>query len=283
VREERVEQRIARIAVVQFGVISANQLIDCGLSTSAISRWAFSGRLHRVHRGVYAVGHVALSLRGRWKAATLYCGEGSAISHRSGVELWRMLNPNGGPIHVTVASRGGRRPPPGLIIHRYPSLQDRDVTNLHGIPVTTPQRSLIDARRMLEPGELRQAVRQAEFLDLPIDARVVIPDETTSELELRFLALCRRHRLPLPEANVLVAGVRVDFLWRSARLVVETDGYAAHRGSVAFEEDRARDARLAALGYEVIRLTWRQVVHEQAATARLVRARLRARTTQSSR
>jgi very-short-patch-repair endonuclease len=141
----------------------------------------------------------------------------------------------------------------------------------------------MDSRRTLEPGELRQAVRQAEFLGLPIDASAVIPDGATSELELRFLALCRRHRLATPEANVVVAGIRVDFLWREARLVVETDGYASHRGSVAFEEDRTRDAHLAALGYEVLRLTWRQVVRESASTAKLVRTRLRARSTQSSR
>lgn len=256
-REERVEQRIASIAATQFGVVSASQLIESGLSTSAISRWAASGRLHRIHRGVYAVGHSGLSLHGRWEAVTLYCGEGSAISHRSGIELWRMLKPTGGPIHVTVRSAGGRHSQAGVVIHRSPSLPSHDVTSQDGIPVTTPQRSLLDARHTLKPGELRQVVREAEFLDLPIDASVLIPDGATSELELRFLALCRRHRLPMPETNVWVAGVRVDFLWREARLVVETDGYAAHRGTVAFEEDRARDARLAALGYEVLRLTWR--------------------------
>lgn len=153
----------------------------------------------------------------------------------------------------------------------------------HGIQVTTPQRTLLDLRATIQPGELRRAIRQAEILRLPIDARAVVPDRVTSELELRFLALCRHHRLPMPEANVFIGGLRVDFVWREARLVVETDGRAYHDGVIASEDDRARDARLATLGYEVLRLGWHEVVRERAATAARIRSRIRERSTQDSR
>jgi very-short-patch-repair endonuclease len=70
-------------------------------------------------------------------------------------------------------------------------------------------------------------MRQAEFLRLPIGERLA-PDHTRSELERRFLALCRRHRLPKPEVNVRVGPFLSDFLWRARHLVVELDGFGAH-------------------------------------------------------
>ena len=280
-REVRVERRIAAIAGEQYGLVITIQLLELGLDKSAITRRVQAGLLHRIYRGVYAVGHLALSLEARWKAATLSCGEGAVLSHRSAAELWRMLEPSAGPIHVAVVTPGGRSPRQGIEIHRLPSLQSRDITIHNGIPATRPQQTLLDLRATIPPGELRLALRQAEYLKLPVDASAIVPDRAASELELRFLALCRRHRLPAPETNVLIAGMRVDFLWRSARLIVETDGRAYHRGLVAATDDRARDARLAALGYEVWRLSWRQVVHERAATAKLIRQRLRS--TQTSR
>ena len=103
-------------------------------------------------------------------------------------------------------------------------------------------------------------------------------DGPRTELEDRMLALCRRHRLPQPEVNVRVSRYEVDFLWRDKRLIVEVDGWGAHRTRSAFEEDRARDARLALLGYEVVRFTWRQRTRDQAAVAKTIRELLRART-----
>lgn len=92
-----------------------------------------------------------------------------------------------------------------------------------------------------------------------------------------MLALCRRHRLPLPEVNVKLDRIEVDFLWRQQRLVVEVDGWGAHRTRSAFEEDRARDAHLAVLGYEVVRFTWRQITDDPAGVAKTIRALLEVR------
>jgi very-short-patch-repair endonuclease len=120
----------------------------------------------------------------------------------------------------------------------------------------------------------RQAVREAEFLGLPIDPRALVPDGTASELERIFLRLCRREKLPMPDVNVWIGRDQVDFFWREHLLVVETDGYRAHRGSVAFEDDRAKDHRLLALGYGVLRFTYSRVLQEPGPVAALVRRRL---------
>lgn len=99
-------------------------------------------------------------------------------------------------------------------------------------------------------------------------------DGTRSELERRFLLLCRQHRLPPPEVNVRIAGLLVDFAWRDHGLVVETDGYRFHRGHVAFEDDRSRDLRLRQAGFDVIRLSYRQVLEGSKQVADVLRRAL---------
>lgn len=136
--------------------------------------------------------------------------------------------------------------------------------------MTTPARTIADLHRAnvtrgcpatVSSRELRRAIRQAGVLGLSVDAAAEA-DRTRSELEHLFLRLCRRHRLPMPEVNVPIDVLLVDFLWRDRQLVVETDGYRYHRGRAAFEEDRNRDLKLKSLGYEVLRLSYRQIVEE---------------------
>ena len=118
------------------------------------------------------------------------------------------------------------------------------------------------------------AIRQADFIGLPIGDQGAESDGTRSEGERRFLRLCRRHGVPKPEVNVRVGRFTADFLWREQRVVVETDGYASHRGRQAFEDDRARDNEVMALGYDVLRFSDDRIANEPAAVAALVAARL---------
>ncbi|HYQ79692.1 MAG TPA: DUF559 domain-containing protein [Solirubrobacterales bacterium] len=140
------------------------------------------------------------------------------------------------------------------------------------IPVTTVARTLADLPSTLAPYLVRRAVRQAEFLKLPTGIET---DRTRSDLERSFLRLCRLYGLPRPEVNVPIRGMTVDFLWRDAWLVVETDSYATHGGTVAFEDDRERDMRLRRLGFAVHHFSERQLELEPAAVAADVAAALR--------
>jgi very-short-patch-repair endonuclease len=269
------DAKVAAIAARQHGVVSISQLRDAGLSADAVWDRSRLGRLHRVHRGVYAVGHRALGFEGRCMAAVLALGD-AVLSHRGAAALWRMLPPAAGPIDVSVASRGGRRRHRGIRVHRPRSLGDKQLTRRHRIPVTTPARTISDLRRVAAPAELRRAIRQAEVLGLTLDEEID-GDRTRSELERLFLELCRRHDLPMPEVNTRVGGLIVDFLWRDPRLIVETDGYRFHRGRAAFEDDRARDLGLRALGFEVLRLSYRQVKEEPGRVAAALRIALAGR------
>lgn len=264
---------LARLATRQHGIVSVTQLRALGLSPDAIKRRSQSGRLHRIHRGVYAVGHSGLSDEGRWLAAVLACGEGAVLSCNSAAELWKLLPARGGPVDVTVPGQSGRKKRFGVRVHRSSSMQKTASTVRKGIPVTTPARTIADLRRTASPSVLRRAVREAGMLGLPIadDAK---RDHTRSELERLFLRLCRRHRLPSPQVNVKLGRYTADFLWADRRLVVETDGWQAHRSRLAFEEDHARDLELKLRGYEVLRFTYRQVRGDPGGVAAALRALL---------
>lgn len=128
------------------------------------------------------------------------------------------------------------------------------------IPVTTVARTVEDLRGEVAPRLVRRAVRQAELMGLRLDG--VESDRSRSDLERDFLALFLRHGVPPPEVNATVGRWEVDFLWRSQRVVVEADGFAYHRGSVAFEADHARDLDLRDRGYLVLRFTGDQLREE---------------------
>lgn len=217
-------------------------------------------------------------------AAVLACGPGAVLSHGAAAAHWGLLRPLDGPIDVTVPTRSGRKRRKGIRIHRCATLGKaplstdgslrrlaRPVTVRDYIPVTTVARTIADLPSTLPPRLVRRAIRQAEFLKLPTGIET---DRTRSDLEREFLRLCRRYGLPAPEVNVVIGGMTVDFLWRDARLVVETDSYATHGGTIAFEDDRERDLRLRRLGYAVHHISERQLGLEPAAVAADVAAAL---------
>jgi hypothetical protein len=252
------DAEIGQIASRQHGVVTAAQLAGAGIDKDGVGWRVGTGRLHRLHRGVYAVGHRSLSWRGRWLAAVLAMGDGAVLSHGSAAALWQFLRPMGGPIQVTVSGDGGRRARQGIVVHRSRTLTPSHVTMRHGIAVTTPARTIEDIRTEVEPYLFRRALRQAELAGHRVP-HLSATKRTRSDLELLFLALCEDHGLPRPLVNHRVHGYRVDFFFVDHRLAVETDSWNYHRGSVAMEDDHARDLALRAHGIETRRYTGDQL------------------------
>jgi very-short-patch-repair endonuclease len=266
--------RILRVARRQWGVVTRAQLTALGLSANGIAQWVRPGRLIRLYRGVYAVGHDRLTRDGRWLAAVMACGPGAALSHRDAAALWDLRQSNSAYIDVIVPSQSGRKRA-GLRIHRSARLRPDEVTVRHGIPVTTVARTLLDLADVLEKQALRRVVTEAEYLnrfDMTAINAVVENNpgrrgaklisavggaghRTRSKLEDRFLALLERHRVEEPESGVWIDGYEADFVWRSAGLVVELDGIAAHRTTAAMKGDRRRDRILWRAGFRTMRLT----------------------------
>jgi very-short-patch-repair endonuclease len=272
---------VSELARRQHGVVGRAQLIALGVGEDAIDRRVRRRWLHRVHRGVYAVGHVNLTRNGHFMAAVLACGEGAALSHFSAAVLWGMLNGGGGRIHVTAETRRRR---PGLVLHEAALGGDR--ARRAGIPVTAPARTIIDLADVAPRRTLEQAIDEAEYLRL--DCTGLAPrhgrrgsgtlssvlavhrpgsTRTRSELEEMFIRLCDNHGLPRPEVNVHIEGYECDFVWRDQQLIVETDGGAAHGTTRAMKRDPLRDGDLMIAGWRVWRISYERLLREPDAIA----------------
>jgi hypothetical protein len=179
-RAERAnaDRAVARIAANQHGVVSKAQLHAVGVGHRSISHRVRACRLHRLHRGVYAVGHTRLSFEGRCMAAVLALGGEVCVSHQSAAALWGMLPTSDGPIHVTVPGDAGRRRRPGIAVHRSFTLNSRVTTRRHGIAVTRPGRILREIRRILPQPVFRRAVRRA------LDLRLISDSDLKGEPDL---------------------------------------------------------------------------------------------------
>jgi very-short-patch-repair endonuclease len=291
---------VAALARRQYGVVSMTQLRALGFERGAVDWRARRGRLHRVHRGVYAVGHLRLGVRGQLWAAVLACGgvDAAALSHRTAAAVWDLSPLPSGKLDVTSLRRSTSTRT--LRVHRGDTLNPLNdvVRQPDGLPVTTVARTLADLAQVLTPHQLERACHRAEVLrklDAPAVEQLLArlpgrrsrslrralaslaaadPDITRSELEERFLALVADAELPRPRVNATVAGHEVDCLWRASRLIAETDGAAAHLTPTAFDEDRRRDAELQIAGFRVVRFTWHQVTRHPDGVAETLEALL---------
>ena len=295
------DELIGLIAAAQRGRVARRQLLRAGISSKMIRTRVSGGLLYPLHCGVYAVGHPGAVGLGAETAALLAAGERAVLSHDTAAALWN-LRPRlvgAAAVHLSVPVGGCPRRS-GICAHRTRTLLSRDVGVRAGLPVTSAARTLVDIAGALRPRERELA------LDEGLRNRILNRDQvadaiaragnrtgtkalkellrdgrnttvTRSEAEEAFLALVRDAGLPDPEVNAWLRGLMVDFLWRRERIVVEVDGYAFHGSRRRFEDDRARDAKLAAAGYQVLRVTWLQMRHEPLTViARLAQALARA-------
>jgi hypothetical protein len=258
---------IAALAARQHGVVSIAQLLEAGLDKDAVRRRVVSGRLHLIHRGVYAVGHPGLSFEGRCMAAVLACGEPSALSHLAAAELCRVSR---WPRAISVVTATQRRPR-GVDVHHCRRLDFRDVSSYRGIPITTIPRTLIDLADTMTPHQLAWVIHEAAFRHLldvdaihaalqrangrrgrkrvekALDLHLSGSAGTRSQAEDDYLAT-------LPDTDVVRVNTRieVDLWWPDEQRIVEIDG-SGHDRPPTRREDAERDARLKRAGFAVSR------------------------------
>jgi hypothetical protein len=254
--------------------VTTEQLKKLGLAEGTIAHRANTGRLHRIHRGVYAVGHPRLEQKGLWTAAVLAAGNGAVLASLSAAALWDISRWTPDEIFVLAPGKHRRRTDFRLQTCRH--LDRRDTTYEHGIPVTTVARTLVDLTDVLTAPQLANVIHEAAFRKLLDEratrtamarangrarlARLTKALElnargsagTRSALEDNYFARAREAGLPEPEINVEVEGIEVDALWD--RRIVEIDG-PGHERPRTRTEDAQRDAKLRAAGYDVVRVT----------------------------
>jgi putative AbiEi antitoxin of type IV toxin-antitoxin system/uncharacterized protein DUF559 len=279
---EILDRKVAALASGQHGVVGRWQLQEVGLTDRLIRTRVSHGALIRLYRGVYAVGHRALTVESRWMAAVLAYGPAAVLSHRSAGQLWGLCPRS--EIAPEVTAPGSKLSKGGIVVHRGSPPTD-EVGTMWGIPVTSVARTMFDLAGMLREREVERAWNEMEVREYR--TRLSVPDLierypgrpgtvllarlaagvavgiTRNELEEAFLALIDRFGLPRPRMNAHLAirdrFYEVDCLWEDRKVAIELDGGGAHRTRRAFEKDRERDRILAAERYTTARLTWHQI------------------------
>lgn len=288
---------LAELATRQHGVVSTRQLARLGYTRSSASKANGVGRLHRIHRGVYRVGHRQLSWEGRCLAAVL-AARPSVASHWSAAWLWGLLQSRPGTLHVTCPkTRHSKRP---FVTHTA-DLQAVDRAVRDGIPVTSLARTILDLAADSRPKAVRRYIQRADdahLFDLramhdllertsghrgradvlvALDIYEDAAPFTRSGLERRFLEVAREAGLAEPSMNAFVAGHEIDAYWEAERFGVELDVFETHGGRLSFEEDRVRDDELLLAGVETTRVTGQRLDREPGAVVESVRRHLERR------
>jgi hypothetical protein len=293
----RRDVQVARLATGQHGVVTARQLNACGIDGGAIGVRVARGQLHPLFRGVYAVGHDALTRTASCFAGVLACGDGAVLSHHAAAAHLGLLAWDDRDPQVTVPRAGGRGIR-GIRVHRC-GLDPRDIWTRESIRVTCPARTILDVAATMPAKQLRRMVRQAQaeqrvnvrqLLDVlhrhprqrgAAKLRCVIADGATptrSDHEDLVLDLVTQAGIERPELNPKLhldgRDIFPDMLWRNHRLVIECDGRRWHSDPLTRQNDADKQAILEAHGYRVLRITWQQVVNHPAQTLARVRAAL---------
>ncbi len=283
------ESCIARISSKQKRLIKGEQLRGCGLSQRTIADRTANGRLHRIHRGVFALHPPPFDRKQLLLAAVLACGIESAVSHLCAAGLLTLVDIHPAVIDITVPGQRGRSRA-GIDCHRTP-LHPRDRTAIDGIPCTAAARTLADIAPLLDDDALEDALIAADSLRIlnrrrldeliaeragrPGIARLAAliaddPVETQHKNERRMFSICREFGIPRPltqhRIDVGDRTFHADFCWPELHLIVEFDSWRWHGGRTRTESDRDRDQLLKIAGLDTVRFTRDQVVHRREQT-----------------
>lgn len=299
----RTDELIAALAALQHGVVGFAQLIALGVSREAIRHRVATGRLHRLYRGVYAVGHTVRTIRGRYTAAVLACGDGAVLSHRAAAAHLSIRRSSVIEVTTPVARRARK----GIRLHTA-RLEPDEHELVDGIPTTTTARTLLDLAAILTKDQLEAALAEADYLQrtsftslaalaerYPRRAgtaaiRALIAKQrhhrTRTQMERDYLTFCDGHGIPRPdEMNVCrtIHGrlIEADAVYVDERVIIELDG-GSHMTRRRFHGDRSRDRANLVDGWPTVRVTDRHLDHERAELAADLAALLAARASRAT-
>jgi very-short-patch-repair endonuclease len=278
------EKHCRRAAAAQDNLIHRDQAVIHGVSVGTIERRLSCGSWTAVLPRVYVLDGAEMTWTRKVRAASLWAGDRSALSHETAAALWGFEGFT--PEAIVLTTERALRSRQGIHVHRVSALRPAEITDLAGKTVTSPAKTLLDlagtvglvqveaalddalrSRRVSLP-KLRwfldthtgRGRRGAAVLRRLLSARPpgYVPPE--SALERRVWDLLISAGLPPPvrqyeifDGSRFVA--RVDLAYPDARVAIEADGYRWHSGRRAWSDDLGRRNRLTALGWRTLHVT----------------------------
>lgn len=299
---DEIDRHLRSLAEGQHGLITRHQALELGMTPQQVWRRA-TGRWWE------PAGSAALRLVGTPRtdaqealAAVWSAGTGTGLSHHSAAAWWDVPGFPLRPLQVTrgrnSTRRGGDR-----AAHESRVLPEHHLTTVHGVPVTTPARTVFDLAGSCHPARVERALDTLwarslvdhDSLDAIIDdlgrrgragtsvmrqLRAARPPDFVapeSRLEGRFHRLVAdagdeafERQVELGDERGCIG--RVDAFDRRRRLVVEIDSERFHSAPSDRRNDALRDARLVAAGFAVLRVPEEELVSRPSTTLRRVRS-----------
>jgi very-short-patch-repair endonuclease len=288
------------IAERQSGVIHRSTLVDAGVSDAMILRRIEQGQLTRRAQSVYAYAGTPSTESQQLAAQALSVDDRACISHDSAAHLWGLIQRRPRRVHVAV-ERWQREHRSDCVVHESLDLEPDDRIWRHGIPLTIPERTIVDLGAT-SPWLVERALSTGIRLELFTIAEVVavvgrvgrrgrrgvgvirpllamhqsIDGRTESLLEDRFLRVLFDRGIAMPRTQHEVIDdsgrfvCRADFAYPQVKLLIEVDGRSYHSDSVAYQRDREKQNRTQALGWSTLRFTWHDIVRDADRTAMTV-------------
>lgn len=284
-----LDLELTRCAEAQHGVFDRRVLDALGFSRQLRSLRTHQGRWVPLYPGVYRIAGAPLTGRARLLAACLAGGPRAVASHRSAASLWGLPGADD-RIEEILCPRWRRTRSSGLIVHETTALSDRDRTVVDAVPVTTPERTLLDLGAVRHPRTVERAVEAALRRDLTTlpDLRALLrrlgrkgrngsgvlrqilderdPDRrlTESEMEMRLLQILEANGLPRPVVQYEIRDggrfvARVDAAYPDVRVALEYESFEWHTGKEALVRDSARRNALVAARWSPISVTWQDL------------------------
>jgi very-short-patch-repair endonuclease len=273
---------LAQHAKHHHGIFRIRHALMAGLSRGQIEHRIESGLWEQIYKDVFRLTGVPPSWYGDVLAACWAGGFRAAASHRCATALFGLPGGDRRSVEI-ICPRWRRARHKGLVVHESKALSALDVTVIHGIPVTTPARTLFDLGGVRRAGvvelaleaalrkglvsiaELDAAVRRLSRSGRPggpvlrglLEARAPDRRPTDSDMESRLVQAIRLHGLPEPvtQHEVWDGGhfvARVDLAYPDVRIAIEYDSDEFHTGRVAADRDRSRRHLLLAAGWLTI-------------------------------
>jgi very-short-patch-repair endonuclease len=281
--DPEVDRAVQRIAARRNHRLTTSELLELGLTHAAIRTRVERGFLTRIKRGLYAVGSPKAVAFAAEAGAYAAAGAGAVVDRVSAAHVAGLTSKPPTKVQLTVVGRR-LRSPRGVDIRFAARLDKRDVRWISGMRATGPALTILDvagidpvlaaacidearAKHLATPSELQQVIKRYPKRKGAAALGRLLRDElpsggTRSKAERMLRRLIRKAGLPEAETNVREHGHRADFIWREFKVIVEFDGVGTHDNPRSYEEDRATDRALTALGYRVLRVTWRQLTQQ---------------------
>lgn len=275
---------LAAYAQLHHGLIDYRAAHRLGIGRCTWRAWHRDGSVIRLHHNVAALPNFPSTQEQRIAAAVISVRGGATASHRSAAFMWGLRNEADEPVDLTLRRTGTPAPREGVVLHRPRDRADLMSSRRLGIACTNPLRTMLDLGAV-DPDAVADTLGRLVISGIATRAAIVAalnrhsvigrdglgplrnairdwpladhhPD---SQLEVDAARLLRQHGLDRYDFHARLHGFEVDFAYPAERVVLETDGWEFHQSREAFEEDRRRDVCLAANGWLVVRVTWRQI------------------------